>query len=76
MIAVVETEEFLTDVSDVLSEAEHEALILYVAHHPEDGDLIPGMSGLRKLRWAAKGKDRPGGSRVTWQFSPSMFRPT
>jgi hypothetical protein len=43
MIAVVETEEFLADVSDVLSEADHDALILYIAHNPEEGDLIPGM---------------------------------
>jgi hypothetical protein len=35
MIAVVETEEFLADVKGVLSEDEHEALILYVAQYPE-----------------------------------------
>jgi hypothetical protein len=68
MIAVVETEEFLADVSDILSDAEHDALILYVAHNPEEGDLIPGMGGLRKLRWAAKGKGKRGGSRVIYYF--------
>jgi len=31
LIAVVETEEFLADVKGVLSEDEHDALILYVA---------------------------------------------
>ena len=44
MIAVVETEEFLADVKSVLSEDEHDALILYVARHPETGDLIPGSA--------------------------------
>jgi mRNA-degrading endonuclease RelE of RelBE toxin-antitoxin system len=68
MIAVVETEEFLADVNGVLSEEEHEALILYVARYPEAGDRIPGMGGLRKLRWAAKGKGRRGGSRVIYYF--------
>ena len=68
MIAVVETEEFLADVKGVLSEDEHDALILYVALHPEVGDLIPGTGGLRKLRWAAKGKGRRGGSRVIYYF--------
>jgi hypothetical protein len=68
MIAVVETEEFLADVSDILSDAEHDALILYVAHNPEEGDLIPGMGGLRKLRWAARGKGKRGGSRVIYYF--------
>jgi len=64
MIAVVETDEFLTDVKDVLSEDEHDSLIVYLAHNPEEGDLIPGTGGLRKLRWAARSKGRRGGSRV------------
>jgi len=68
MIAVVETEEFLADVKGVLSEDEHDALILYVALHPEAGDLIPETGGLRKLRWAAKGKGKRGGSRVIYYF--------
>ena len=68
MIAVVETEEFLADVKGVLSEEEREALILYVTQYPEAGDRIPEMGGLRKLRWAAKGKGRRGGSRVIYYF--------
>ena len=64
MIAVVETDEFLTDVKDVLSEDEHDSQIVYLAHNPEEGDLIPGTGGLRKLRWAARSKGRRGGSRV------------
>ena len=68
MIAVVETEEFLSDAKAVLSEDEHDALVLYVAQNPEAGDLIPATGGLRKLRWAAKGKGRRGGSRVIYYF--------
>lgn len=64
MIAVVETDEFLTDVKDVLSDDEHDALILYIAQHPGAGDPIPATRGLRKLRWTAKGKGKRGGSRV------------
>lgn len=64
----METEEFLADVKSVLSEDVHDALILYVAHYPEAGDLIPETGGLRKLRWAAKGKGRRGGSRVIYYF--------
>jgi len=62
MFAVVETEEFLADAKGVLSEDEHDALILYVAQHPEAGALIPETGGLRKLRWASKGKGKRGGS--------------
>jgi len=68
MITVVETEEFLDDVKGVLSEDEHDALILYVAQHPEGGALIPETGGLRKLRWSAKGKGKRGGSRVIYYF--------
>ena len=68
MIAVVETEEFLADVKGVLSEDEHDDLILYVALHPEAGDVIPGTGGLRKMRWMAKGRGKRGGSRVIYYF--------
>jgi mRNA-degrading endonuclease RelE of RelBE toxin-antitoxin system len=68
MIAVVETEEFLADVKGVLSEDEHDALILYVAQYPEAGDLITETGGLRKLRWASKGKGKRAGSRVIYYF--------
>jgi len=68
LIAVVETEEFLADVKGVLSEAEHDSLILYVAQYPEAGALIPETGGLRKLRWASKGKGKRGGSRVIYYF--------
>jgi len=68
MIAVVETEEFLADVKGVLSEDEHDDLILYVALHPEAGDVTPGTGGLRKLRWTAKGEGKRGGSRVIYYF--------
>jgi hypothetical protein len=68
MIAVVETEEFLADVKGVLSEEEHDDLIFYVALHPESGTVMPETGGLRKLRWAAKGKGKRGGSRVNYYF--------
>ena len=46
MIAVVETEEFLADVKGVLSEDEHDALILYVAPVSRSGALITETGGL------------------------------
>src|SRR5258708_20905510 len=68
MIGVVENEEFLADVKKVLSPDEHDDLILFVALHPEAGDVMPETGGLRKLRWAAKGKGKRGGSRVIYYF--------
>ena len=33
---------------------------------PEAGDVIPGGSGLRKLRWSAQGRGKRGGARVIY----------
>jgi len=67
-ITVVETEEFLDNVQGVLSEDEHDLLILFFAQQPEVGVPMPGTGGLRKLRWASKGRGKRGGSRVIYYF--------
>ena len=33
---------------------------------PDAGDVIPGGSGLRKLRWAVRGHGKRGGARVIY----------
>ena len=33
---------------------------------PDAGDVIPGGSGLRKLRWAAQERGKQGGARVIY----------
>ena len=64
----METEEFLADVGRILTQPEHDALILYLARYPESGDLMPGTGGLRKLRWFGQGRGKRGGSRVIYYF--------
>ena len=32
------------------------------------GDVIPGSGGVRKLRWAAKGKGKRGGARIIYLY--------
>jgi hypothetical protein len=36
--------------------------------HPDEGDVIPGAGGARKLRWAAKGKGKRGGARIIYVY--------
>lgn len=35
---------------------------------PDAGDLIRGMKGLRKLRWALPGRGKSGGARVIYYW--------
>jgi hypothetical protein len=37
---------------------------------PEQGAVIPGSGGLRKLRWAAVGRGKRGGLRVIYYWVP------
>lgn len=68
MQTIVELPEFQKRVSSRLSAEEKVSLINYLAAHPASGDLIRETGGLRKLRWAAKGKGKSGGVRVIYYF--------
>jgi len=39
-----------------------------LSSNPKTGVLIQGTGGIRKLRWASKGKGKSGGSRVIYYF--------
>ena len=54
--------------SSIFEEAERAALVDFVAANPESGRVIPETGGLRKLRWAAKGKGKRGGARIIYYF--------
>lgn len=62
----IETSFFTEDLSDHLEDEEYGKLQKYLAEHPEAGDLIEETGGLRKIRWAAKGKGKRGGVRIIY----------
>ena len=68
MQTVVETPVFFRHAEQLLSEEEHDALIAYLAMYPLAGDEIVGTGGVRKMRFAAKGKGKSGGVRVIYYF--------
>jgi len=43
-------------------------LLYYLSSNPKAGTLIQGTGGIRKLRWALKGKGKSCGSRVIYFF--------
>ena len=51
-----------------MTEGERETLLAHLSQHPEAGDIVPATGGVRKLRWAARGKGKRGGARVIYYF--------
>lgn len=68
MISFVEFSEFSRFAEKNLSVEEYENLTSHVVLNPEAGVIIPGTGGVRKLRWAAKGKGKSGGVRVIYYY--------
>jgi hypothetical protein len=55
-MTVVETPFFIRKAAGLLADEEREQLIVFVGANPDMGDVIPESGGVRKLRWAAKGR--------------------
>lgn len=64
--SVTEVEPFYSAARDIWREAEIDRLVSHVATNPDDGELIVGTGGLRKVRWPIPGnnKGKSGGARV------------
>jgi mRNA-degrading endonuclease RelE of RelBE toxin-antitoxin system len=71
-MVVIETLVFTRQVQALLSDEEHRALQTALANRPNAGSVIVGSGGLRKLRWATKGKGKRGGSRVIYYWAVSQ----
>jgi len=65
----VETSIFSAQLGDWLSDEEYRQLQGYLIEHPDAGALIRGSGGIRKVRWAAKGKGKSGGVRVIYYWA-------
>lgn len=72
MLTVIETPIFLRYASKVWSELEREEFVLWLAEHPDSGDVIAATGGLRKVRWARSGMGKRGGARVIYMLRSSL----
>lgn len=61
MHSVIETPIFTKRADALLSRDERAELIRILATNPRQGDVIPGLGGVRKLRFAASGQGKRGG---------------
>ena len=64
----VETPVFTRSVTSVLDDDQYGCLQLALALRPEQGPLIRGSGGLRKLRWAMPGRGKRGGVRLIYYW--------
>ena len=67
-ITVAETHSFVRAAARIWSEVELAALVDHLAHNPEDGDIIQGTGGVRKLRWVKADVGKRGGARVIYFY--------
>jgi hypothetical protein len=66
-VEIIRTRQFLKDLKRIgVTAAEQAALEAVLAANPQAGAVIPGLGGLRKVRFAAKGKGKSGGGRAIY----------
>jgi mRNA-degrading endonuclease RelE of RelBE toxin-antitoxin system len=68
----IETPIFTRRLQSLLAEEEYRELQNALIEKPESGATIRGSGGLRKLRWAAKGRGKSGGVRVIYYWFVSV----
>ncbi len=67
-ITVLQLSKFKAEATDLIGADGIDAVAVYLIEHPDVGDVIPGAGGVRKLRWAAKGKGKRGGARIIYVY--------
>ena len=64
----VETPVFTETICRVMHDDDYRALQLALVLRPEQGAIITGSGGLRKLRWRVSGAGKRGGLRVIYYW--------
>ncbi len=67
-ITVLQLPKFKAEATKLIGTDGIDALAVYLIDRPDAGDVIPGSGGIRKLRWAAKGKGKRGGARIIYLY--------
>ena len=66
MLTVIETPLFSKLWPSYWSEDERGAFAAFIAEHPDEGDVVVGSGGVRKVRWSRAGSGKSGGVRVIY----------
>lgn len=62
----IETPEFTKKIAALLTDDEFSGLQIFLCENPDFGKLIEGSGGVRKIRWAVRGRGKSGGVRVLY----------
>jgi hypothetical protein len=66
MYTVIETPVYSHKAAGILAADEREAVAAFISANPESGSVVRGSGGVRKLRWAHRGRGKSGGARVIY----------
>jgi hypothetical protein len=67
MMKIVQTQRYLKDMKRLGASADDvDKLELEIANSPEAGDVIPGLEGVRKIRFSIGNKGKRGGGRAIY----------
>ena len=67
-ITIAQTKGFENQASQIFTPEELIDFINHLAYNPDEGMVIPGTGGIRKIRWAAKNKGKSHAARVIYYF--------
>ena len=67
-MVIIETSVFSRQVQDLLSDEEYKRLQSKLITRPDEGVIIPGSGGIRKVRWGYQGRGKRGGVRVIYYW--------
>jgi hypothetical protein len=73
-MVIVETSIFTRQVMELLTDEEYRELQTALVTRPSLGPIIRGSGGLRKARWAMRGRGKRGGVRIIYYWAVQQER--
>jgi len=67
-MVIIETPTFTRQIIRLMPDEDYRELQEALLLNPEQGDLIRGSGGLRKIRWSQPGRGKRGGVRVIYYW--------
>jgi mRNA-degrading endonuclease RelE of RelBE toxin-antitoxin system len=67
-IVFLETPSFTRRIRELLSDEAYRTLQLALGLRPEQGVVIPGTGGIRKIRWGQERRGKRGGIRIVYYW--------